>query len=295
MKSRTRIVNGEKYGKRTAGVLPSTYVWGRLMICQCGKRFNVHYDGRGDRKEQLGLQCYTSTNFGSQASRIKKGMSLEGTCSTPHIVAWRMQLMADEIFKRYISNGDELMELAYGILEKQFKKHVSTTANIGELINAKLDEIDRCRKKIDGLIEMRVDGDIDRDAYKSKKKDLDNRIVLLEDEIASLQKEKPEEIPQDYTNLLIHLRRKLESYVDLGEGPVPEFVIEAFICRIWVSADEFRWYLRTDATSDDPNDKNHVKIGEFTITYDEALAYQRKKNPRTRIFNWRDLNVSVWV
>lgn len=120
-------------------------------------------------------------------------------------------------------------------------------------------------------------------------------IVLLEDEIASLQKEKPEEIPQDYTNLLIHLRRKLESYVDLGEGSVPEFVIEAFICRIWVSADEFRWYLRTDATSDDPNDKNHVKIGEFTITYDEALAYQRKKNPRTRIFNWRDLNVSVWV
>ena len=46
----------------------------------------------------------------------------------------------------------------------------------------------------------------------ASKKDLDNRILLLEDEVASLRKEKPEEIPQDYTNLLIHLRRKLESY-----------------------------------------------------------------------------------
>ena len=72
--------------------------------------------------------------------------------------------------------------------------------------------------------------------------------------------------------------------------------MEAFIERIWVSKDEFRWYLRTGNNADgefDPDD--HIKIGAFTLTIDDAKKYIYSFSTRRRVHKWADLNVSVWI
>ena len=70
--------------------------------------------------------------------------------------------------------------------------------------------------------------------------------------------------------------------------------MEAFIEKIWVSKDEFRWYLRS-GSSIDRDDADRVKIANFTITLDQAKAYQYGFSKRKRVYNWVDINVSIWL
>lgn len=75
-----------------------------------------------------------------------------------------------------------------------------------------------------------------------------------------------------------------------------DYIVEAFIERIWVSKDEFRWYLRTGNNAEgefDPDD--HIKIGAFTLTIDDAKKYIYSFSTRRRVYKWADLNVSVWI
>ena len=100
-------------------------------------------------------------------------------------------------------------------------------------------------------------------------------------------------------------RRKMDdtkSYPDIAESEytdfdglvIPESIVEAFIQKIWVSKDEFRWYLRTNRSSS-AEDAEHIQIGAFTLTLEDAKSYQYSFSTRKRIYNWEDLNVTVWI
>ena len=75
---------------------------------------------------------------------------------------------------------------------------------------------------------------------------------------------------------------------------IPESIVEAFIQKIWVSKDEFLWYLRTNRSSS-AEDAEHIQIGAFTLTLEDAKSYQYSFSTRKRIYNWEDLNVTVWI
>ena len=57
---------------RTKGKRPNTTVWGRLLICECGHRFNRRKWDRSDRLSKVGYQCYSSMQTGSYSSRLKR-------------------------------------------------------------------------------------------------------------------------------------------------------------------------------------------------------------------------------
>ena len=95
--------------------------------------------------------------------------------------------------------------------------------------------------------------------------------------------------------LIKHLTGEKE-YTGFDYSVIPESIVEAFIERILVSKDEFRWYLRTGNNADsefDPDD--HIKIGAFTLTIDDAKKYIYSFSTRRRVYKWADLNVSVWI
>lgn len=73
-------------------------------------------------------------------------------------------------------------------------------------------------------------------------------------------------------------------------------IVEAFIEKIWVSKDEFRWYLRSGKSSSDEFDlDDHIQIGSFTLTIKDAKENLYSFSTRRRVYNWKDLNVSVWI
>lgn len=293
-KSRSRHTSTNK-GSGRIGTKPHTTVWGKLLLCQCGKRFNQHFHYRSDREPGVDYQCYTSTNQGSHNERIKRGLSVEHSCDSPFIPGWKLEMMAKFIFSDYIENTSQVMELSYAMLEKHIADQEEIPDN-SEIIKRKQQQLDKLLQKKKNLYEMREDGDIDREYFRTRKEELDADIETLTLQIKALEPKGTVRAIDDYTEVLMDLRKRLEAYVKCDDHKIPESVVEAFIERIWVSKDEFRWYLRSGTCGQDSeSEKEHIKIASFTITLDQAKKYQYSISTRKRIYNWVDLNVSIWI
>ena len=61
-----------------------------------------------------------------------------------------------------------------------------------------------------------------------------------------------------------------------------------------LSKDEIRWYLRTNASGAD-EDAEHIQIGAFSLTAEDAKTYLYSFSTKRRVYNWKDLNVTVWI
>ena len=282
-------------GKHTVGYKPHTTAYGRLMICQCGKKFNQRFHTRDGRTDGVDYQCYTSVNRGSIREREKRGLSVEGHCDSPFIQGWKLEMMAEKIFDRYIDNADAVMDLSYSMLEKHIADQ-EDTPDYTEEIKHKESEIERLSKKRVNLIEMRAEGDIDKEFFRERKQEIENRIAILTEEIKTLQPDETKQSPQDYMQKLQELRERLKEYTGFEYSVIPESIVEAFIEKIWVSKDEFRWYLRSgNGSSDEFDIDDHIKISSFTLTIDDAKKYLYSFSTRRRVYNWQDLNVSIWI
>lgn len=295
MESKSSKMKNLNKGKHTVGYKPHTTAYGRLMICQCGKKFNQRSHTRDGRANGVDYQCYTSVNRGSIREREKRGLSNEGHCDSPFIQGWKLEMMAERIFERYIDNADAVMDLSYSMLEKHIADQ-EDTPDYTEEIKRKESEIERLSKKRVNLIEMRAEGDIDKELFRERKQEIENRIAILTEEIKTLQPDETKQSPQDYMQKLQELRERLKEYTGFEYSVIPESIVEAFIEKIWVAKDEFRWYLRSgNGSSDEFDIDDHIKIASFTLTIDDAKKYLYSFSTRRRVYNWKDLNVSVWI
>ena len=163
-----------------------------------------------------------------------------------------------------------------------------------DAIRRKQSEIDKLNKKLANLIEMREDGDIEKEYFRERKKEIESKIGRLAESIKNLTPLPPKDIAGDYSGRLAELKKKLSEYTDFDGLVIPESIVEAFIQKIWVSKDEFRWYLRTNRSSS-AEDAEHIQIGAFTLTLEDAKSYQYSFSTRKRIYNWEDLNVTVLI
>ena len=272
MDAKSAVLKNHNKGKCRTGKMQHTTVYGRLMICQCGNKFNLRFHSRDGRTDGVDYQCYTSVNRGSVAKRLNKGISIEHSCESPYIQGWKLEMMAEQVFDRYIENADKVMDLSYAMLEKHIADQEELPDNT-DVIRRKQGEIEKLMNKRTNLIEMRAEGDIDKEMFRSKKQEIEDRVAKLTEEIKGLQPEKEQTSNEDYSVKLLELRERLKEYTGFDYSVIPESIVEAFIERIWVSKDEFRWYLRTGNNADsefDPDD--HIKIGAFTLTIDGEEA-----------------------
>ena len=145
-----------------------------------------------------------------------------------------------------------MLALANSILEAHID-NTEGTKNNDALIEAKQVELARLSKKLDSYVEMRSEGDISRELFRSKCAELEPKIKSLQEEIEKLTAAQAPREVVDYTEKLTILQYALEQYTNRDEGQeVPESVIEAFVTKIVVSKDGFDWYLRFDGDPDDP-------------------------------------------
>ena len=239
-------------GPRAKGKKPKATVWGKLLICECGHTFNMRKWDRPDRQPGNAYQCYNSLRTGSYKSRLKKGLPVDGICQSPMIPEWRLQMMANLIFRKYLSEKDKVLALANSILEN-YHEDESDREDREALLESKQRELARLNRKMDNYIDMRAEGDLTREQYRKRCAELEPQIQKLQQEIQELSVEiQPIEIP-DYKEKITVLQYALERYTNIDEGQdVPESVIEAFVVKIVVSKDGFDWYLRFNGDPDKP-------------------------------------------
>ena len=229
-----------------------TTVWGKLLVCSCGHNFNMRFWNKKDRQVQHSFQCYGSLRTGSYQTRLNKGLSVEGICRTPMIPEWRLQMMANLIFRNYLNNKAKVLALANSMLEAHIDDPEEED-NTQELMEAKQQELAHLEKKLDGYIEMRSEGEMSKEMFTRKASEVDARIKQLQDELSKLEhRAKPKPVT-NYREKLTVLQYALEQYTHVDEGKdVPESVIEAFVERIVASPDGFEWFLRFEGEPDKP-------------------------------------------
>ncbi len=295
IKAKTLHMSDSQKGQRKVGYKPRTTVWGRLLICSCGKKFNQHFHDRKGRDSGVDYQCYTAVNRGSPNERKKRGLSVENACESPFIPGWKLDMMAKHIFTNYIENVEQTMELAYSMLEKHIADQEEAPDNT-DVIKRKQDEIEKLNKKRANLFEMREDGDIDREHFRTRKNELEEKIEKLTAEIEALLPKEVKQSNEDFGTTLKRLKKKLESLSNCDGPKIPDNIVEGFIEKIWVSKDEFRWYLRNPSRNGiEYNEGERMKIADFVIDLEQAKKYQYSFSTKKRVYNWVDLNVSVWI
>lgn len=295
MSIKSQTLKNINKGKRSVGYKPHTTAYGRLMICKCGKRFNQRFHTRDGRTDGVDYQCYTSVNRGSIAKRENNGLNTTDSCDSPFVQGWKLEMMAEQVFDRFIDNANDVLQLSYSMLEKHIADEEDIPDN-SDTIKRKNEEIEKLSTKRVNLIEMRAEGDIDKDLFREKKHELELKIDKLTEEIKALQPDDRKQTVEDFTGKLYELKSRLAEYTGFEYSVIPESVVEAFVECIWVSKDEFRWYLRTsNKTPSTFNLDDHIKIGSFTLTINDAKKYLYSFSTRRRVYKWTDLNVSVWI
>ena len=92
------------------------------------KQVLTRFHSRDGRTDGVDYQCYTSVNRGSVAKRLNKGISIEHSCESPYIQGWKLEMMAEQVFDRYIENADKVIDLSYAMLEK----HIADQETAGQ-------------------------------------------------------------------------------------------------------------------------------------------------------------------
>lgn len=239
-------------GRKTTGKRPRTTVWGKLLVCECGHKFSMRVWDRRDRVANAAYQCYSSVHTGSYKSRKKRGLSLDGICQTPMIPEWRLQMMANYIFRNYLTEKDKVLALANSMLEAHIGDTESQEDHT-EILRCKRAELEKLNTKLDNFIEMRAEDEISKDLFKKKTSELELMMQKLDSEIKELESKQKLEIQiEDYAEKLTVLQYALEQYTNWDDKDIPESVIEAFVVKIVASKDGFDWYLRFNGNPDDP-------------------------------------------
>ena len=78
---------------------------------------------------------------------------MEGICQSPMIPEWRLQMMANLIFRKYLSQKDKVLALANSILEN-YNGNTDEDRRNEAALEMKQQELNRLQKRMDNLIEM---------------------------------------------------------------------------------------------------------------------------------------------
>ena len=321
-----RLLSGIQTGPKGSGQKQKKDVWSKLLVCICGHSFNRHKWAHKNSNTVYGYQCYSSVRSGTVQTRLNKGLSIEGVCTSPMIPQWKLKMMAKYVFTNFITDVDEILKTANNFLQKHIAdKPIRDNTKI---IENKRKELSKLEKRLKNYTEMRADGEITRERFFEYKAEIEPKIEELKKVIAELEvvSEPVEEI--DFGERIKMLEYAMEQLVDFENiQDIPESVVDAFVDRIVVSEDCFDWYLRFDPTVaysckvegkrsatakvtssfaflEDSKTKKKYKnlskneydlVASATLDIDYAKEYLYSQSTKHRIHKYEDTNVNVYV
>lgn len=188
------------------------------------------------------------------------------------------------------------------------EEHVNDVEDIEdntEIIAQKNAEIEKLERKKIGLIEMRADGDIERDYFLTWKDEVEKQIDRLQQEIQELTPIDTRQKKEELAERLEALKQKLSEYTDFENTlMISDGVIEAFTELIIASDKGFDWYLKAvpdmvksfmDDTPDDETEKEWHELTQFDLTIEDAKAYVYSFSSRRRVHGWQNIKIRLFV
>ncbi len=211
-----------KLGRKQALCYPKN-LWSKKLLCECGSNFNrkIYHKNKDGT-----TYCYICYN---KKSRPKN--SFKDICDMKEVLEWKLQYMAEAIFRNLTQNLDSRKALAERLLkgvdidEHPEKKMLKRIDKLNQLIENETAKLDR-------LMDNYLDETIDINLYDMFQKKLSSRIEKYKIEILELEKQCSLLEPLDVRieNAKKSIRKLLDiSYNGFGEKIIEEFVEREFI------------------------------------------------------------------
>ncbi len=219
----------------------SNDVWCKKLKCSCGASFNRRTWRRVNGIPQYAYQCYHQVQTGTVQTRLNKGLSIEGICDVPMVPRWKLGAMADIIFQKFWNNRQEILSIANEMLDKHYKddKEQDFADEIKDIQN----KLNKLEQKFDNLVEMRMEGEIDKAKFNEKKEHIEKEKERLNNMLLSYHIE--EDLSEEEMNeKLTILKYGLEQDFNFSTHNIPDEVIDAFVDQIIVYKDCFVWKLK---------------------------------------------------
>lgn len=170
---------------------------------------------------------------------------------------WKLQMMADYLFKQFVSEREQVKNMVLELLE--IAKSITIEQNKFVVdIESKRSEIQKFESRIDNLFEMRADGELSKEKFADLKTKAEERIAFLKSEISSSDSsEETPDLEAEYINNISTINEILNRMLNLNdEEHVSQAVIDAFVEKIVAREGGFDWYLKFNP--DDPKNKVNV-------------------------------------
>ncbi len=226
------------------GQSPCKHVWAAKCRCVCGHSMNrriAHKSKTG--KTSFVFQCYGQLRTGTPETRLKKGLDIEGICDNTTFMEWRLDIMADFIFKKLVTNRQAIYDEAIAMAGDLLDVRMSDGSDKDKVEN-NIKQIDKLKKQIAVLVDMCSEGDISREVFRQKKQKLEDQIINLE----KTNNECKQQILESEDDKL--KQRRIESLTEFikmqafdSRAKIPEAMIDAFVDRVVYDKGVFSWYL----------------------------------------------------
>ncbi len=231
----------ERIGGNQKGVKEMAEVWGPKLVCSCGSHFNRKAWFKDERGIHYAYQCYHQIKNGSASYRLKKGLSAEGMCDVPMLPTWKLQLQLAIIFRNFWKDKKQITTIVNGLLNNGYDGDPEQDKRLEE-INHYKDLLQSLDKKMNNLIDMRLNETIDAEKYDVKRKELIKQQEEAKEKLESMDAgEKDEDV--NLEKKLSLLKLALDRKFDFDEYEIPDCVIDAFVDKIIVHKDKFEWHL----------------------------------------------------
>lgn len=274
---RSKSVPVENKGAR--GRHMSSDVWCKKLKCSCGATFNRRTWRRINGIPQHAYQCYHQIQTGTVKTRLNKGLSIEGICDVPMIPRWKLDAMADVIFQKFWNHRDEILCLANEMLDKHYKddKGQDFSDEIMDIQN----KLNKLEQKFDNLVDMRMEGEIDKAKFNEKKEHIEKERERLNNKLLSYHIE--EDLSEEELNdKLTILKYGLDQDFNFSTHNIPEEVIDAFVDQVIVHKDCFIWKLKLSGDTvklkvNGRKNKSTVSLVESPHVSDSSTGSNRRK------------------
>ena len=168
-----------KLGRKQALGVPKN-IWSKKLVCECGSNFNrkIYHKNKNET-----TYCYICYN-----KKTRPKNRFKDSCDMGQVPEWKLQYMAEAIFRNLTQNSDNKRELAERLFkgvdidEHPEKKMLQRIDKLNQLIENETTKLDR-------LMENYLDETIDINLYDMFQKKLSSRIEKYKIEKIELEKQ----------------------------------------------------------------------------------------------------------
>lgn len=286
-KRNLRIVNVDGKAKmQFLGVHKGGNIWTKKLRCRCRSSMRMDkWRPKLNGERPVGYKCYNQLNKG--ANKITNRES-EGFCDMRAICGWKLEMMAKVVFRK-VWKDSELLENAIKIF---MNETVMEQQDIDKIRNEYRLEIKKASEKAERLTEMRLNGEIDRDAYLRLKATVDADKEHAEQKL--LDYENLPRVAQAHSFSKEEIKKHLLEFISSNSTDFDENIIDKFVTQIKVESEtEFSWYLCFDSKENFNTEKKLYCT--FTIPFKDALRYRNKRKQLLRQNQYKNLVVKVFI